>query len=66
MNKLTIKGTIPSFSDKNETVKLTIEVNHDKINLDDLKHLLDKELVISLDDSQTGLDEFIDEAVGEE
>jgi hypothetical protein len=43
MNKLTIKGTIPSFSDKSETVKLTIEVNHEKIKLDDLKHLLDKE-----------------------
>ena len=65
MNKLTLKGTIPSFSDKSETVKLTIEVNHDKIKLDDLKHLHDTELVISLDDSQAQLDEFIDEAVDE-
>jgi hypothetical protein len=64
MNKLTIKGTIPSFSDKSETVKLTIEVNHEKIKLDDLKHLLDKELIISLDDSQAQLDEFADKGKG--
>jgi tetrahydromethanopterin S-methyltransferase subunit B len=61
MNKLTIKGTIPSFSDKNSIVKLSIEVSDEKINLDELKRLLDKELVISLDDSQTNLDEFPEE-----
>ena len=61
MNKLTIKGTIPSFSDKNSIVKLSIEISDEKINLDELKRLLDKELVISLDDSQTSLDQFADE-----
>lgn len=61
MNKLIIKGSIPSFSDKDETVKLSIEVNHEKIKLDDLKRLLNKELVITLNDSQTNLDEFADE-----
>ena len=67
MTTLKIKGKIPSFSDKDETVKLTIEVNHEEIKLDDLKHLLSTELVISLKDPQTGLDEFADETeAGEE
>ena len=61
MNKLTIKGTIPSFSDKNSIVKLSLEISDEKINLDELKRLLDKELVITLNDPQTNLDKFKDE-----
>ena len=68
MKKLTVEGTIPSFSDKDETVKLTIEVNHEAIKLDDLKYLLKKELKITLLDPQTELEDFKgkEEAGGED
>ena len=61
MTEVKIKGTIPSFTDKSNVIKLFIELDDNTLSLDALKELLDKELVITLNDPQTNLNEFAEE-----